>query len=121
MYKVDGKQVFSEKNGKLVATIGDGGALVFATGMAAQHKNKLTAFLKDKAVVVNSVSAVGETTPETPPPSQGMTVPALVGEKDNSMPPFDKRMGFRTVGFAEWAEGRSKEEVARKVSILEKI
>lgn len=129
MYKADGEKIYCVKTGKFVAEFtGRGecnGNLMFMPGMVMQHKKKLKAWFKGRGIDILQVTS--QNIPEkeeiiSPHGSETDGKRKMEEENNKSVlahPPFDKALGVKTPGFAEWAEGRSQEEIVAMVRKLE--
>lgn len=127
MYNIQNRQIFSAKNGKLVATIDENNVPVFEPGMAPAHKTKLDAWMAENGVSFSSGQnepspqetkqvKPQETAPETEQlnpqetqdvPPKNSTAPSrsilsIEEIPEHMLPPFDRRLGMSTPRLREF-------------------
>ncbi len=131
MYNIQNRQIFSAKNGKLVATLDENNVPVFEPGMAPAHKTKLDTWMAENGVSFSSGHnepslqeteqlKPQETAPETEQgkpqetaqatqavPPENSTAPSrsilsIEDIPEHRLPPFDRRLGMSTPRLREF-------------------
>ncbi|MBS1369727.1 MAG: hypothetical protein HPZ91_07190 [Lentisphaeria bacterium] len=132
----DGK-FYSVENGKCVAELSPAGEIVFGPGFKGPHTATLTAWIERNGLVFNAppeepdVEGPGETSPAAQegaqatnaPLSGSGTLPPDVNDiPDDLLPPFDRVLGTRTPGFAEFVNDHKfdKTQLAALIRRLER-
>lgn len=121
----DGK-FYSVENGKCVAELSSAGEIVFGPGFKGPHTATLTAWVERNGLVFNAPPKEPETPKEPAPPEipkepeipkkpetedPPPAVKADVNDiPDDLLPPFDRVLGTRTPGFAEFVNSYGLDE-----------
>ena len=109
MYNIQNRQIFSAKNGKLVATLDENNVPVFEPGMAPAHKTKLEAWMAENGVSFST--GHNEPSPSETEQEETQETQAVQPENEHApsrsvisieempeymLPPFDRRLGMST-------------------------
>jgi hypothetical protein len=140
MYRIEGKNIVSDKSGKVVATsVQDNPGqlidIVVNKGNMMKHKKTLIEWLKKQSIKYNVIRVESDkpVVPTAPEPVQESVSPTATAKAVATLydrpaspgvpwPPWDPMKGFDTPGFQEWIKEHnlSREQVAQVVLRLEK-
>lgn len=125
----DGK-FYSVENGKCVAELSSAGEIVFGPGFKGPHTATLAAWIERNGLVFHTLPKEPEKTKEQEVPKEPEktetedsppVVKADVNEiPDDLLPPFDRVLGTRTPGFAEFVKSHDFDE-AQQAALVRRL
>lgn len=109
MYTLENRNIFSTKNGKLVAVLNEDNVPVFEPGMTPAHKTKLEAWMRENGIQF-AAAPEQKHEPEKPEETEQKHEPEVQAAPrvsvsdipDCRLPHFDRKLGMDTPGLREY-------------------
>lgn len=109
MYALENRNIFSTKNGKLVAVLNEDNVPVFEPGMMPAHKTKLEAWMRENGIQF-AAAPEQKHEPEKPEETEEKHEPEVQAAPrvsvsdipDCRLPHFDRKLGMDTPGLREY-------------------
>ncbi len=109
MYTLENRNIFSTKNGKLVAVLNEDNVPVFEPGMTPAHKTKLEAWMRENGIQF-AAAPEQKHEPEKPEETEEKHEPEVQAAPrvsvsdipDCRLPHFDRKLGMDTPGLREY-------------------
>ena len=109
MYTLENRNIFSTKNGKLVAVLNEDNVPVFEPGMTPAHKTKLEAWMRENGIQF-AAAPEQKQEPVKPEETEEIHEPEVQAAPrvsvsdipDCRLPHFDRKLGMDTPGLREY-------------------